>query len=47
LTKYKENYPIFYDFTWGFCRYFWEAHPVLPELNLKFLEDLELDLSKL
>ena len=44
LAKYSENYPENYDFLWAFCRYFWEAHPVLPDLDLQFLESLEIEL---
>ena len=34
-------YPMEYEFSWAFCRYFWEAHPVLPEIELERLETLE------
>ena len=45
LAKYPENYPEKYDFLWAFCRYFWEAHPVLPDLDIAFLETLERELT--
>jgi 5'-3' exonuclease len=35
LQKYPENYPEKYEYQWAFCRYFWEAHPILPEVDLE------------
>jgi 5'-3' exonuclease len=41
----KENhadlYPEKYDFKWAFCRYLWEAHPVLPNISIKLLNEWE------
>jgi 5'-3' exonuclease len=34
LKKHPDGYPTDYRFQWAFCRYFWEAHPVLPELDI-------------
>lgn len=36
-NNYAEYYPLTYEFQWAFCRYFWEAHPILPEIPLKLL----------
>ena len=39
-TNYSHIYPSEYKFQWAFCRYFWEAHPILPELSLLKLQDI-------
>jgi hypothetical protein len=39
--KYKELYPEHYEFKWGYCRYFWEAHPILPEIKEEVLDEME------
>jgi 5'-3' exoribonuclease 2 len=39
--KYSDLYPLKYGFKWAFCRYFWEAHPILPEISLDVLNDIE------
>ena len=39
-TQYKKLYPNDYNMSWAFCRYFWEAHPHLPEISLAFLDSL-------
>lgn len=41
-TNYSELYPEQYKFQWAFCRYFWEAHPILPEIPLPLLVQWEL-----
>ena len=33
-------YPTEYDFEWSYCRYFWESHIKLPEINIDILEKL-------
>ena len=35
--NYKELYADKYRFEWAFCRYFWESHPLLPEINVDLL----------
>lgn len=42
LTKYSHWYPEKYNFQWAFCRYFWEAHPLLPEIPTEELEQLDI-----
>ena len=39
VSNHGELYPLKYGFKWAFCRYFWEAHPILPEITLDFLEE--------
>jgi 5'-3' exonuclease len=39
--KYVNSYPEKYDFQWAFCRYFWEAHPLLPDISMEQLECIE------
>lgn len=38
--KYKELYPKHYEFKWSYCRYFWEAHPKLPEITIEMLKKM-------
>jgi len=38
--KYNAYYPKTYGFKWGFCRYFWEAHPILPDIPKELMDDL-------
>lgn len=47
LTNYPEYYPHTYEFIWAFCRYFWEAHPILPDYSIDILEKLDCDLREL
>ena len=37
-ANYKDLYPEKYDLCWAFCRYLWEAHPLLPEISVDLLE---------
>jgi 5'-3' exonuclease len=39
LEHYSYLYPNEYEFVWAFCRYFWEAHPILPDIPLALLDD--------
>jgi len=40
--KYKSLYPKDYEFKWGYCRYFWEAHPILPEITIEMLKNMNI-----
>jgi len=47
-TNYAELYPEHYEFHWAFCRYFWESHPILPDIPIELLEqwDIQFKMSK-
>lgn len=38
LKNYGYLYPEKYDFKFAFCRYFWESHPILPNISSKVLD---------
>ena len=40
LKTCPEYYPEYCEFTWAFCRYFWEAHAALPEIKVSVLEKI-------
>lgn len=42
IVNYPELYPEDYDFQWSFCRYFWEAHPLLPDIPVELLTQWEI-----
>ena len=35
-----DNYPTDCDFVWAYCRYFWESHVDLPEIDLEELNNI-------
>mgnify|MGYP001359853039 FL=1 len=43
-NKLKTQHPEWYidncDFKWAYCRYFWESHVELPEINIDTLESV-------
>ena len=40
--NYGELYPEKYEFQWAFCRYLWEAHPLLPDIPIQLLEQWDI-----
>ena len=38
--KHQELYPKHYEYKWSYCRYFWEAHPMLPEITIEMLKKM-------
>lgn len=47
LERYPELYPETYKFEWAYCRYFWESHPILPEINNDTINNWENDFQQL
>ena len=40
LEKHREMYRLDWKFKWSYCKYFWEAHAIMPEIDIKELEAL-------
>ena len=40
LNNYNEYYKLNYDFTWCYCKYFWECHVNFPIINVSELEKI-------
>ena len=38
--SFSQYYVDKFDFQWAFCRYFWEAHALLPDIPMSVLEQL-------
>ena len=44
VDAHSELYLEDYEFQWAFCRYFWESHPLLPEVPFDRLSDIDTTL---
>ncbi len=42
----KELYPDTCEFQWAFCRYFWEAHAMLPSISIDVLNEWNVKCSR-
>ena len=40
LGNCEQLYPEETEFIWSYCKYFWEAHPKLPEIDLRKIQSL-------
>jgi 5'-3' exonuclease len=44
-SQYSELYPLEFEFEWSYCKYLWEAHPILPEISLHQLGHFDIQFS--
>ena len=45
-TQYLHLYPDDCDFTWAYCKYFWESHVELPEISIENLINIEESINE-
>jgi len=45
LSERSDWYGLDYMFQWSFCKYFWEAHAVMPDIDINKLEKLVLEVN--
>lgn len=45
LKHYKNYYPEHFTFVWAYCRYFWEAHPIMVDLPMVELNHIDKQLQ--
>ena len=45
LKNYGKYYPEQFSFVWAYCRYFWEAHPIMIDLPMVELGKIDNQLQ--
>ena len=43
VLNYEKCFKLDYDIKWSYCRYFWESHVILPEIDIDELEKIILN----
>jgi 5'-3' exonuclease len=38
IANFSDWYPNDCEFVWAYCRYFWESHAIMKEIDIKELE---------
>ena len=46
INYYSHWYPDSYDIEWSYCKYFWESHLNLPDIEINILEELIKNIIK-
>ena len=45
FKNYRQLFPDKFTFEWAFCRYFWEAHPILPAIPIELLNQWDIQFN--
>jgi hypothetical protein len=47
LKEHSRWYSDECSFVWAYCRYFWEAHVDMPEINIEDLQEIIKDMNEM